>query len=382
MEWAGNMTNIKFYGKENLSKLLDSNYAADYIYPLIANGSSSFIQNVLTKSYLLQANSFYFPVTINNTEYDNSYVCSPYTACISYAKEELAKLNNKPLEYIFSLVISLMGVLFKVAKINKVVSVNNWFLSTNLYPDWEGNEIDKITQYLKVKFPKHCIMFRSLNEYTNSSLLNNFQQFGYRLIPSRQVYIFDGKHNNYLKKHNTKIDLGLLAKSSYIIVEHEAISISDYPRIVELYNKLYLDKYSYHNPQFTEAFIELWHKKKLLHMQGLRNSSGILDGVVGYFDKNGTTTAPLVGYDTALPQSLGLYRMLIAMVMKRAYDKGLLLNLSSGAAHFKRLRGGIAEIEYSAIYISHLPFINRVIWRVLGFLLTYIGIPVMKRFKL
>ena len=47
------------------------------------NPSQELIENVSTQFKLLKVREgLYFPVTINNTEYNDSFVCSPYTAHI------------------------------------------------------------------------------------------------------------------------------------------------------------------------------------------------------------------------------------------------------------------------------------------------------------
>lgn len=379
------MTHITLHTSKNIDSFIwpDSHaYEKHYLLPFIKEGAQKFIANVETEFALLKAGEQLFPVTINHREYNSSYVCSPYNACISYAKEEMAKLQNKPLEMVLLLLATISGALLKTAKINKIVCVNNWLLSTNLYPVWHGKEIREITDFLTKKFPGHAIMFRSLNQHTNASLLAEYAEYGYDLIPSRQVYIFDKSKGDYRKKNNTKWDLKLLEKTSYRVVPHDFIMPSDYPRITALYNKLYLDKYSYHNPHFTTELIELWHQKKLLMMQGLRNEQGILDGIVGCFERGGRSTAPLVGYNTALPADLGLYRMLMVLVINRAYETDMLLNLSSGASTFKRLRGAVPEIEYSVIYTKHLSTYRQAIWKTLTGILVHIGVPLMEKYKL
>jgi hypothetical protein len=360
----------------------ERDYTVRYLKPFLNAESKKVIANVQTNIVLLDTEKNLFPVTINFEEYNNSYVCSPYTACISYAKEEMSKLNNKPLEKLLSTLSILLSFLLKKATINKVISVNNWLLSTNLYSSWDGKNIPDIKTFLSQKFRDHAIMFRSLNRHSNSKLMNEFKNCGFILIPSRQIYFFDKSLHDYWKRRNTRNDLKLLQKTNYKIVGHADISEADYPRIVELYNLLYLDKHSYYNPQFTQECIANWHKEKLLYMNGLRNKLGILDGIIGCFEKNGITSAPLVGYDTKLDQNIGLYRMLIIMVIQRAKENDLVLNLSSGASDFKRVRGGIPFIEYSAVYIGHLPVGKKMIWHIMNFLLTNIGVPIMKRFKL
>ena len=379
------MTDIHLYTEENIDDFVwpeNCKYEKNYILPFIKEGAKKYIANVETQMAILQVNDALFPVTINNEEYESSYVCSPYNACVSYPKVEMSKIENKFLEFILRNLVNLFGAILKSANVNKVVSINNWLLSTNLYRDWDGKDIDSITDFFIKRYPDHAIMSRSLNYRANSKLLEEYKKSGYYLLPSRQVYLFDRKKKDYCNKNNTKWDLKRLKTTEYRIVEHHEISAEDYPRIADLYNKLYLEKYSYHNPQFTIEIISLWHKQQLIIMQGLRNDKGVLDGVVGYFELNGITTAPLVGYDTCLVQSLGLYRMLIALVMKRAYTHDIFLNLSSGASKFKRLRGGLPEIEYSVLCTKHLSLYRRGVWRAFTWILVSVAVPLMRKYQL
>src|SRR5690606_7977406 len=113
-----------------------------------------------------------FPVTINNTEWSNSYVCSPYTAYISYAKEEAKlKIKNTFLRFILNAFISTLSFYLKKTSINKVVHVNNFMLSTNPYPEWNGISLKELVSFLTKEFPKHAIIFRSLNDLQHQHLL-------------------------------------------------------------------------------------------------------------------------------------------------------------------------------------------------------------------
>lgn len=71
---------------------------------------------------------------------------------------------------------------------------------------------------------------------------------------------------------------------------------------------------------------------------------------------------PLIGYDRTYPQKEGLYRLLTMETMLEAEHRGLLLNMSSGAAHFKRLRGAEPHLEYNMVYDGHLPWWRRLPW--------------------
>lgn len=346
------------------------------------NESSLLIHNVKTKFYSLNYGQQLFPVTVNDGQYENSYVVSPYTAFIHYAKEELVKLQNKSLSIALSIFLTCFGLICKKGKINHLVFVNNYLLSTNLYPAWQGENIAKMTQDLMTKYPNHLLAFRSLNQYQHPELIQHFVQNGYHLLASRQVYLFDQEKAPFHHKKNVIADKKLLLKKDYILCHPKDLNEKDYGRIVELYNLLYLDKYSYHNPQFTVKFVQLCHQKKLLDIYGFRNQDGTLDAVIGFFTLGKTTTAPLVGYDTKLPAQLGLYRRLMAYAFQYAKEKNYLLNLSSGASSFKRLRGGKAEMEYSAIYFNHLPFFRRLFWQVLLFFANNLAKPLLEKYKL
>lgn len=353
-----------------------------YVLPLMKEGSEHHFRNVRTSFRLLKAGGQLLPMTVNDTEYSNSYVCSPYSTYISYAMEELYLLKGKAFRGALRAIITSIAPLLKAARINRNVHINNWLLSTNLYEEMEKELLPPLTSSLVAGFPKHALIFRSLNEVTNSRLMNDLHEQGYVMVPSRQVYFFDGRNPEYLRKQNCIWDRKQLQRSPFTLVRHEDIHAKDYKRIAELYELLYIDKYSSLNPQFTEAYIRNCHKQNLLYMMGLRDSEGILQGVVGCFIRGGVMTVPLVGYDTSLPQQLGLYRMLMAMVLQEAADRRQLLHLSSGAAHFKRIRGASPAIEYSAVYVKHLPFGRRAAWSLLGAFLNIIGAPLMRKYQL
>ena len=93
-------------------------------------------------------------------------------------------------------------------------------------------------------------------------------------------------------------------------------------------------------------------------------------------------TAPIVGYDATLPQEKGLYRMLMALASQRARERKLLYNMSAGAASFKRNRGGVAALEYSAIYDAGLAPRHRLAGLLVRKILQWVGVPVLRSFEL
>ncbi len=364
--------------------LLPSHSAVDLYVSSFEERASNNVRNVecvvgkveLSKTVAL-------PTTLNSTEYENSYVCSPYTALIPYCKEELSKVDSVVVQKCVSCLLFIFDVVLKGFKINKVYQLNNWLLSTNLYPrGLTQGEIQLSVDMAREWNPDHILMYRSLNSHTNKSLLTYFSNIGFCLIPTRQVYIFDKSITDYSKKHNYKIDKKLLNKTKYKHVSESDIRESDIPRIIELYNALYIEKYSVHNPQFTTSFIEMVISHPNFYIEGFRSDDGVLDAVGGRFELDGVVTLPIVGYDTAKDPSLGLYRLVMMSALVYAEENNLVFNASSGASGFKSLRGAVPFIEYSAIYLNHLPFNRRLIWRWLKSILEYSFVPILKRYKL
>lgn len=346
------------------------------------------IGNVSTRMALLDTGTQQFPVSITegNEPDDNCYVVSTQIAYSGYAREELKRLGRPYLTWPLKLLTQAVERLLSTARINKLVQVNNWLLSTNLYPpDWNVAELPAITALLLRDFPEYGIGFRSLNDFSNRELRQCLKALGYLSIPSRQVYLFDGRAGGqapFLKHHNTRLDATLLRHSPYTVIPGTELSDADFQRIEHLYNLLYLEKYCTLNPHYKSQWMQQGQREGWLEFRALRNPDGRIDGALGWFTSSAVISAPIVGYDTALPQRTGLYRQLTRLCLQEAVERRQVLNFSSGAAEFKRLRGGQPQIEYSLIYIAHLSWGRRLVWTMLSRLLHGIGVPMMRKLKL
>jgi hypothetical protein len=346
------------------------------------------IGNVRTRMLLLDTGPHQFPVSVNDggEPPDNCYVVSPVTAYGKYAEEEVARLKKRALQRPLSLLASGVAAALEAMRMDRIVQVNNWLLSTNLYPStWEGEDLPGITDLLRSTFPDHAFGFRSLNARCHKTLLERMRRLGYTAIPSRQVYVFEGREGErsaFLSRHNTRLDASLLKRGGYRVLRGEALKEKDFVRLEHLYNQLYLEKYSRLNPHYTADWLRAGQRDGWLQLSALECPRGCIDGVVGWFASDTNLSAPIVGYDTGLPRQTGLYRQLTSLCLQEAADRRMVLNFSSGASHFKRLRGGEPEIEFSMCYVRHLPATNRLAWSLLGSLLKGIGVPLLKALKL
>jgi hypothetical protein len=183
-------------------------------------------------------------------------------------------------------------------------------------------------------------------------------------------------------RHSVKEDRRILRKSGLQIDTLSSVTRADAERIEELYALLYLEKYSELNPAFSADWIMETCRLGVIQYRCARDGEGVIQAVSGTLQRGDVMTAPIVGYDTTKPQSLGLYRIASLLFSEEASEQDLRLNGSAGAASFKRFRGAQPEIDYSAFYTAHLPLVRRVILNGLSFLVNRIAVPYMKKHQL
>ena len=323
------------------------------------------------------------PMTVNDgAGQGNCYICDPVTGYIDYAIEEKRNFVNQPLlRQALTGLIRCASPLVRATGLSQGVQVNNWLFSTNPAPRIDRSAAAAMRDDLTARFPGHAILLRSLNTYADAVTLGATAAEGYLLIPSRQIYLFDGRIAQPLSR-DMRNDRRLLRKTSYDIVPNDGFVAEDYVRCAGLYDLLYLEKYTPLNPQYTAGFISQMHQRGLLELEGLRDANGTLVAFGGRFQIGHTLTQPLLGYDTALPQQHGLYRMITAMAQQAALDRGLLFNMSAGAAGFKRHRRAVPAIEYSAVYARHLPMRRQIALRAVAAVLSGVGVPLLQRYQL
>jgi hypothetical protein len=351
-----------------------------------ASASSQLASNLSTRIDLLQADGCAIPLSVNHAEPGNAWVCSPLTTYGHYAAEELVRYANsiwlKPLQWAGVGLCNVFSRYLRHACIDKTVMFNNWLLSTNLYPRLADVPLRAMLEQVRQMWPQHALWLRSLNVEHNRDWIDALTVLGFTLIPSRQVYLFNDLPAAVRQHKGLRRDLKLLRQTALQRIGNSGFADVDYVRISHLYDLLYVNKYSRHNPRYTEQFMRSWHRAGLIDYTGFRDDAGVLQAVVGIYRQGDVVTAPIVGYNTALPPSLGLYRLLMASVFEQSMQHGWRVNLSAGAAHFKRLRGGRPAIEYSAVLASHMPASTRRAVALLGRLTNSIGVPVMQRWKL
>ena len=358
-----------------------SDRAAQFV--ALASRISRPADNLSTSVVAFSWGSLHFPVSVNDGAASTCYVCCPSTAYIDYALAELRNLRGSFFKASLGLLIKGLGrLLIRLSRLDRQVQVNNWLFATNVIPQIEAEALPELTQSLCRLYVDSNVIWRSLNTYSDGEKIRAFKKSGYRLLPARQIYMFDCRQRNQPVSRDERRDAKLGYDNKYDMIAGDDIQTGEFVRIASLYRKLYIDKYTPLNPQYTPDFLEGLHRARIVEFYGLRSKDGQLDGVIGFFCVGDTMTAPIVGYDTALPAADGLYRRLMSIGMQLARERRLLLNLSAGAASFKRNRKALPAIEYMAVYNRHLGLRPRAAAFVVESILSGIGLPLLRRFEL
>lgn len=342
---------------------------------------NALIANLQTTVQSIDVDGATLPLTLNDGGADKTcYICCPSTAYIDYAIDETRHFVSQPLlRRLIEGLIKACRPIVQAAGLDRQVQVNNWLLSTNPMP--AISDASNLRDRLLATYPDRAIIIRSLNDIADPTTIDQLRQSGFRMLPARMVYIAATLDDRSLS-NNMKHDRRLLRHTPLQIVNNDAFSDADYVIAERLYAQLYLEKYTPLNPQYTATYIREMHKRGLFTLMGLRDETGTLVGVTGLFDNAGTLTQPIVGYDTNRPQSEGLYRMVMGLAQSHAIENGLFFHMSAGAASFKRLRRAKPTVEYTAVYVDHLPRKQRLAVRVMEQVLTRIGVPLLQRFSL
>ena len=373
---------VQLYTRDNISSIIwpptpDGDYARRYLLQIMMDGAQKYIRNVHnTQLMLAKVDDVIFPVTISDFHMENTYTVSPYSHYVSYGGyEEVKHLNNPPVEALIKLLMRPVAWYFRQAELDKVVYVNNYLLSTNLYPSAGEDQLKALTEALQKWFPERVIVFRSVDRRKNPHVHEALEKDGYEMVLSRQVWYMDPEEASRTKQY--KEDMRVLRKHGYEIVDGKELSDGELARSLDLYNMLYLEKYSYYNPQFTFEFMKLARDEEILHLRALKRD-GSINAVMGFFIRNGVMTQPLFGYDTSLPQEEGLYRLLTLITLQEGIKRGLLVHASGGVGKFKKVRGGKSVIEYNAVYYQHLPMKRRRPWQLIKAISKY-AIPYFQK---
>jgi hypothetical protein len=325
--------------------------------PLVAHGTQWCASNVHAEARWLDTSDGRWRVSLTTRMPRNSYVVSATGQYLDYALEEVRRLPSA-LERGVS-----RGALAFVAPVlralDPVVMLDALPLSTVLHPTRTAAQWRAGIEAAREQYPGVPVVIRSLDAVACPDALDIVSKLGLHLIPSRLVFHQNPTHDAFWHIRNIRNDLAMIAAAP---MEQRELEARDAPAIARLYWQLYIEKHSHLNPAFSVEWLALGMTAGVLRGAGLIHDGRLAAAYLSYSVEN-TMTNPVFGYDTTLPQQLGLYRRLSVLTMQDARKRGLRLHASSGAPGFKASRGGAPALEYHAVDLRSVRGAQRAAWR-------------------
>jgi len=303
------------------------------------------------------------PVTVlGGPPATSTYVASPHAAWISYPfAEAMTRVEGwrRLSAQVEALALATpVSALMLISRLDRAAVVANYLVSTNLHPRWSADDIRVATRDLVAQFPARPLAMRSVCRAVDPGLADGLLAAGWILVPARRIYVVDPREPAVWRRNHLKVDRKLLNGADLELVGPDQVRDDELPALRAVFRQLFLGKHCALNPDYTPGFFSFCHERRFLDLHALR-LDGRPVGVLGVLERHGWVTTPLIGYDTTLPQNLGIYRRLMALLYVEAQRRGCRLHLSSGAGTFKTARGGEPHLEYTALYALHLGPVQR-----------------------
>jgi hypothetical protein len=341
----------------------------DWVEPLWVEGTAASMSNVHTQVWVAIWGDVALPLSVGSQPGD-AYVVSPTSHYIRYAVDECRPFGAIATGAAWLASLPLIA-LFTACRMDRVVLVNNWLLSTNLYPPLTEEAVMAFQAAIRERWPDHAVVWRSVDDALRSDLRAWLEALGGTPVFARRIHVVeDGE--KAAKRSNNKKDRTLANQSPYRpsgSVEPE--------RAARLYAQLYIDKYSSYNPRFTPAMIQRAERDGLLEITSWAKSGEPASAVIGTWTLSGVLTTPLLGYDTDRPAEDGLYRLACRGILDRALQRGVIANRSAGAARFKQLLGARSVLEHNLVFVGHLGAFRRLPWALVRLLLERWVVPMI-----
>ncbi|WP_220809487.1 GNAT family N-acetyltransferase [Noviherbaspirillum aridicola] len=314
-----------------------------------------FIRNVTADIDILRVDDVILPATITYGEPGNAWICSPRATWGDGMPHMLRERLGPALSRCSAGLFGLFGGMLDRASIDRAVFVNNWLIDTCFHPVMSRRTLNTMIERAVGRWPQHALWIRSLNAERNAALIASLRDAGFALLPTRQVWVFDGIGLKLRMGAGLERDLARLQRTSMWTVGRNDIYPADFPRIAALHAAMDTAPHGWAHPHYTAHFMQYWHQAGLMEFRGFRDDEGRLQAVAGIFRIGDSISVPILGCNPALPRATQVYRLLMTRLLEETMLGNATLCLGPGQTAYKRERGGRPMLEYSAVLTRHLP---------------------------
>ena len=340
--------------------------ARDFLVPLFQQGTGAFFSE-RADFRLLEMDGRLIPLAFNTAQYGNSGLFSVHARYITNQRVAIAANDAfGPVKgRVLSGVLQGLGGVLRAARINRCIHVDHWPTLRNTAPPLTVDPVRRLTDFLTERFPGHALVFSALSPATHAPLLDALADAGYCALYTTYTRMCLPHGDTALDRkarENRRRDARLLEGSGYQFVDPRDVP-GCAPRLAELYRMLNREKYRT-NPDCRPEYFEAALRGGPMRLRALVKD-GRIDVFYGFTVMGDVVYSPVAGYDLAVPQDVGLYRILNSLLLKEAVDRGLALETGAGADDFKSLRGDRPVPRYGAVYTRHLPRYRQEGWKLL-----------------
>lgn len=324
----------------------------DYLSAMIKTGVRRHIDNVPADvDYrLIVYKGCALPFSISSKQ-ETVFPVSPKTCWFDYARllyEKSFKREPAPVSNFF------LATLSKFVRFERLIVLNNWWLTNNPTPSITPEQIDAFVSYLTDAYPDYLIIIKSIPETDPTSIIPTLQCNGFDLIKFRHMHFWTRpapKQSRGTKQFRS--DQNLLKKTELSKYYAGHLTERQSEECEALYQALYIEKHTSMNTQLNRRWFSLACNSGFVDVFVLDDKSATKGFIVSYDDPIGINVGTC-GYDQQTPRSAGLYRMLVASTLCKGGIEGKTVNLSTSVPRFKELRGCRRVIEFEGVYTRHL----------------------------
>lgn len=332
-----------------------------YIKAIVKNGITRYIDNIKPDvAYgLIVCDGWALPFTVNHREAE-AFPVSPKTCYFMYPLLIESRDYARKRAPVTRLIIKTLA---RLVRFERLVVLNNWFITNNPTPQFSREALREFKRALIKRYPRHLLIIKSIPETDPTNVLPSLRDEGFDLIRWRYCHYWrpSGAHASKRTKQ-FRVDQKLLAKTTLEKSYATSLSEQESKRCETLYRKLYIEKYTNMNVRLTHRWFALTCNSGFIDYFMTRDKDDIKAFALSYEDPVGINTG-FLGYDLKSGRDLKLYRIIFASTLKKGAAENRTVNLSTGVARFKELRGARLVAELDGVYSAHLPFFTNTFMR-------------------
>lgn len=312
------------------------------------------------------------PLLVSDGRPGKAAIASPTAHHLGYPSHEIGSAHGHVAHLVLRAAARPVEVVLRLLAFDRVVFVNHWLFPSAPPLPAERDELARLLESVARDWPEHALVVPGVVPALSPQLISALVGLGGRAVPSRIVHLqrpgrsFRGGGMRTVR-HNRNADFAVHARHAPRATSDPVVLAAQAERIAELYRQLYLERYpAWLNPQLTPDFFRLLIESGAFEVCGWTDDEGRLVAFNVRLIDDGVIWWTVGGYDTTLPRSRGLYRLISTDDVAAVEQRGLLLNQGAGNGDFKRRRGAEPATEFEVVFDRHLAPHRRLPWALLA----------------